>query len=1013
MTASMGAHGRLLGTPRFSFDGAVYEPPPTKATALLCYLAIKEDWCSRDELAYVFYADSTDDAARTNLRQVLSTLRRQPYSSGLVTEARRVRWPIQTDVQMLRRAILTEDVASAGAAYGGALLEGLTLVDATEFAAWLDLQRDELHAQWRDLLLRHVDQMEPAMAGERLRTVLRHDSLDEEVLQAYLKVAVAGGQPTAALRAFRAFRHNLNDELGVEPTVATLALAETLEQMRASDTHDVTRANAGTPKRRTSTSVGLGGPATATSFVGRAAESSAAAELLRQRDCRLLSIVGAGGSGKSRLALQVASLLDAEYPDGRTFVALDSLTVADAIPATIAAALGLAAEGRSDPLGLVIDAIGEGAVLLVLDNFEHVLDGAAVCSRLLGSCPNLDLIVTSRERLNLVEEWVLSLQGMDVPTANSSTEEMRAADSVTLFIARARQVRHDFAVGADDVAAIAEICRLVEGYPLAIEIASTWVRTMSPADIAASLLQSDDVLERPTRNVPARHRSMHATFEYSWALLPPAEQVALRDLSVFIGGFLPEAAAAVTGVSVMQLTSLVDKSLLRVSADGRYDRHPLLHQFTAEKLADVPAIGADLGERHGRYFLRLLRERSGDLYTRRRPEAVTLFEAEHPNLVAAWRWAVATVQVQELAATTVVFHAAFSRHLVEGRALLAEAIACLDASDAEHQSALSYLLVAQAHFIFMQHGVTAEHDASIEYATELATLRDDPVAKMYCLIGRGVSWSVKGDVERASAANREGLELARVHGGPGVVGIFLANQLALEWHHSEESAFVAQARAAAAETEALGDAVTSAHFVMWQGIYLLEHGDEQGEALVQVGLQQLRSIGDRWLEPFGLLASRAAQRGEHAEAEALAQEGFVRARKSGAGQSIANMLLVLGEVASARGEHVVAAVRYSQGFQAALLVNNSELICSALIGFVGEQARLGRLDVAATLLAYVKQLPEANRAMEEITRLDGDLSTRLPEREFVAAVERGSALDLQHVTAELSAFESVSEADRT
>lgn len=890
----MGAFGRLLGTPRFTFGDAVFEPPPTKATALLCYLAIKGEWCGRDELVYVFYADSTDDSARANLRQVLMSLRRQPYSSGLVTESRRIRWLIPTDVQALREAIQAEDVAAAGAVYGGALLDGLTLVDAPEFRAWLDQQRDELHAGWRDLLLAHVESVEPARAVDLLRAVLGHDALDEEVLQAYLRVATVGGHSTAALRAFSAFQHNLRDETGLEPTAVTLALAEELERVRASGAHDVGGSPARPVGRRGSSPLSLGVAAATTSFLGRIDESSAAASLLRQRDCRLLTIVGAGGAGKSRLAVQVAEQLEADYTDGRTVVALDSVTVADSISATIATALGLPVDGTADPLELVIDVIGEGSVLIVLDNFEHLLDGAAVCSRLLDSCPHLDLIVTSRERLNLVEEWVLSLGGLTVPVVGSSTEDMCASDSVALFIKRAKQVRHDFTAEADDIAAIAEICRLVEGFPLAIEIAATSLMTMSPAAIADSLAHSIDVLERSTRNVPARHRSMRATLEYSWALLSPSEQVALRDAS---------------------------------------------------------------------------------------------------------------------AATTVVFHGAFSRHLVEGRALLEEAIACLDEREPAHQSALNYLFVSLGHFIYLQYGVTAEFDAAIEHALNLATLRQDPLARMYGLIGLAIGSIAKGDVVRARESNREGLELARVHGQSHVLGTFLLNNLNLEWRFGEEGDFVAVARAAAAETEAVGDEVNAATITLWLGSYLVEHADEEGEALVQDGLRRLRSIGDKWLEPFGLLASRAAQQGDHDKAETLAQKGLVLARRSDARHSTANMLIVLAELASARGDHDVAAVRFAHGYRAALTINHAQLTGLALVGYVGESVHLGELDKAATLLAYLERSPEATWVTEEITKLGEELSARMSADDLAAAVERGSSVAPQQVAAELAAAESTMDTD--
>lgn len=1002
MVVSMEAHIRLLGSPRFRFGDAVFEPPPTKATALLCYLALKGGWCSRDELLYVFYADTPESAARRNLRQILTTVRRLPYSHGLESEHSRVRWPVAVDVHEFQRAVAGGDVSRAGEVFGGMLLEGFTTLEAPEFQAWLVQQRDELFGLWRELLLEHATGLEPTRAAEWLRGLLRYDSLDEAALQAYLRVSLDGGHVTNALRAYGAFRHNLHGELGVEPSPATEALAAELQDRHGAEVAVSTQRTALVPRLvQAAEPVGL--PGAGTAFVGRTREVAAATELLSKQECRLLTILGAGGVGKSRLAWEVARANAVGFPDGCLFVGLDSLTSPDAIPTTLAAALGFDLADQPAPLQQVIDAIGGAGVLIVLDNFEHLLEGARVCSHLLAGCPGLTLLVTSRGRLNLIEEWVLPLGGLTVPAAGDDPHTALEADAVTLFVKRATQVRNDFTLSASEAAAVVEICRLLDGYPLAIEIAATWVRALSCMDIAASLQRGIDLLHRSTRNVPERHKSVRATLEHSWSLLSDEERRALRDLAVFVGGFRADAAETVAGVPVETLADLVDASLLRLSGDGRYDRHPLLYQFTYEKLEERPSLRDEIRERHGRYFLRLLRERSGDLQTHERRAALSLFEQEHPNLVAAWRWAVAAVEVEELAATTWALDTVLTHRPLEGRALLAEAIACLDEREPTHRPALAYLLIQQAHFIYQLHGADAEHDASIERGLTLFRELGDRHGLMRGLFGLAVSRHTKGHSEDARLLLRDGLDLARAHGTPRDISLYLLNLLDIEQELAEPARVTTLFEEAATEFDALGDPISAAKVTFGLGAYLIEHGDpERGEALIEDGLGRIRLVGDRRLEPLGFLAVRAAERGDHREAESLAQEWLALALKSGGRQETINAHLVLGRIADLRGEHRLAGARLAHAWREAVALGELSMAAWAGLGLVRSFLAVGEAEEAATLFAFVRRRDEARRYQETVAVLGEELRSLLSAEALVEASDRGRELTLERVAARLA-----------
>ncbi|MFA5551339.1 MAG: BTAD domain-containing putative transcriptional regulator [Trueperaceae bacterium] len=963
-------------------------------------------------MLYVFYPDVPESAARRNLRQILSSLRRAPFSQGLHSDPQRVRMTVPTDVKEFLAALTVQDVVRASELFGGTLLEGATGVDAHEFQSWLEAQRSELLSGWRDLVLTHAATLEPARAGEALRTLLRYDSLDEDVLQAYMRVSHAAGQTTAALRAFRAFEHNLLSEMGLEPATDTLELAAQLAAQRG--TSDLgTAAISVVPSRQGSQPVAATQPelpwvaarGAGTAFVGRRDETTAIAALLHEPDCRLLTLLAAGGTGKSRLAWEVANQQRAEFGGGCYFVELDSLTSESAVPATIAAALGIAAEDRVRPLKPVVAAIGNRHVLITLDNFEHLLGGATLCSELLAGCPNLKLLVTSRERLNVLEEWVLPLEGLSMPPEGATDTEALATDSVALFVKRATQVRHDFSMSHADVTAIRRICRLVEGSPLALEIAATWVRALSCEQILAGLERSIDFLQRPTRNVPERQRSVRATLEYSWGLLSPEEQQDLRKLAVFLGGFMPEAAADVANVQLAGLTALVDKSLLRTALGGRFDRHPLLYQFTREKLAEEPALQKELEELHGRYYLRLLRDNYGGLETKDHQEALALFEDEHANVIAAWRWAVATTRVDELRESTWALDSVLTFRVPEGRAMIAEAIAGLDEGNPTHRSALAYLLIQQGHFIYLLHGASPEHDASIERGLRLFRQLGEPVGLMRGLIGLGVSRESKNDLQGARDIFLEGLELARVHGTPRDVSLYLSNLLNVERELSEPAAFVALCDAATEELTALGNTVVPARIVFGLGTYLLQHGDaEAGQALAEEGLEQLRQVGDRRFIPFGWLALQAAQRGDHQEAESLAQEGYAVVMEAGDRFDEVVLLQVLGQVAHLRGERELAAQRLSEALRAAVAISHGGLLVDTLLQLAEVLATAGDLEQAATWLGFVRvQEGLTRRHLQKVEAQVKDVRRRLEEEALASSFERGGRLTLESVVGELVA----------
>ncbi len=383
-------------------------------------------------------------------------------------------------------------------------------------------------------------------------------------------------------------------------------------------------------------------PAHSTSFVGRESELAEISDLLGTPECRLLTVTGPGGVGKTRLAIEAAK--STSFSNGAYFVPLQPLTSNEFMVAAIADSLNLTFFSEQDRKTQLLSALYEKHILLVLDNFEHLIEGATLLTEILEAAPKVKLLVTSRERLHLREEWVLSVGGLTFPK-NECVTEPDGYSALQLFTQHAR--RAGYKPVHTDVASIARICQLVEGIPLAIELAAAWVRVMPCSEIAYEIERSLDILTTSTSNMPEKHRSMRATFEYSWKLLSDEERKVFRKLSVFRGGITREAAEQVTGASLFILSALVDRSLLRVDAAGRYSLQELLRQFADYQLENSGEAEA-VHDAHCAYYAAFLHRLENDLKGPQQIHALDEIEAQLDNIRVSWRWAVMQGKASEI-----------------------------------------------------------------------------------------------------------------------------------------------------------------------------------------------------------------------------------------------------------------------------------------------------------------------------------------------------------------------------
>jgi predicted ATPase len=479
------------------------------------------------------------------------------------------------------------------------------------------------------------DRTDTRAGVEVARRMLELEPLHEEAHRALMWFLAAGDQRGAALAQFETCRYLLREELGQDPSPATTTLRDQIAHAGG-----FTDLPPGSGARTTGEGSGAPvAPGPLTSLIGREGDLARLHALLDDPACRLVTLVGPGGIGKTRLALEAGATRRGRRRDGVVTVSFAGTSparpeeAADLVVTNLAAALGVSLAVPRDPRELLADVLAGRELLLVLDNLEQLRDAAGVLAELLGRAPGVQVLGTSRRRLGLGVEWLVEVPGLPCPPPGADVEAA-GYPAVQLFEDRARLLRPGFRPAAD-LAAVGRVCRLVAGVPLAIELAARWVRSASPAAIADRLAAGGELLATTAPDVEPRHRSMASVLDWSWELLGDGERQALARLSVMRGGFdLDDAAAAVAGAGLPLLAGLVDHSLVEAGEDGRHGMHELLRQYAAQRLAADPAEQTEVRRRHAAHFASLLPDPGQAL-----PDVAAL-DADVENLRAATDWLV-------------------------------------------------------------------------------------------------------------------------------------------------------------------------------------------------------------------------------------------------------------------------------------------------------------------------------------------------------------------------------------
>lgn len=432
-------------------------------------------------------------------------------------------------------------------------------------------------------------------------------------------------------------------------------------------------------------------PTQMTSFIGREAQIEAIKNLLK--DTRLLTLTGPGGTGKTRLSIRVAEDLLDEFDDGVYFVDLAPITNSDAIPATIGAVLGATDHVNEATIKSIKQTIGDRYLLLVIDNYEHVIDGASMVSDLLMGTEHLKVLVTSREALRLSGEQEFSVPPLNFNENNS--------EAVTLFVQRAQMILPSFKLDSGNLEDIVTICQRVDGLPLAIELATGWLKTLSPHDILQQIQHNIDILLSRSRDIPDRHRSIRAVFDHSLQMLKPHEQKVFSCLSVFRDGFTREAAEEVANADLLTLSVLIEKSMIRRSANDRYGIHELMRQY-GENLLEKAGHIDSVNVAHMNYYATFASSHVHHLKTEQQIEVHQTLKHDTANLVKAWQSAIHYVNYDTIDAMTEVLSINYqiSKQQYSMESLIDDAIQKLQAPKKEsNQKVLNRLIAWKSYFV--------------------------------------------------------------------------------------------------------------------------------------------------------------------------------------------------------------------------------------------------------------------------------------------------------------------------
>lgn len=864
---------------------------------LLAYLAL-EGPKERSFVADLFWLGSPDPLNR--LSTTLSRLR--DVAEGLFhADDQRVWTDLETDAHVLLAAAERGDHDAVVEAYAGPFLGRLSVQGSVELQEWIHAKREFLAGLVRASLIaiaqrdvaagRYYVAAKAAERGFRLEGAAPPSSRE---LATMYTVLLAGDNIYA--KEVRGDAAELGVSLPSSPAEARAQL------------NSLAEARAERAERRLAPDV----PTASGPLVGRELEVQRVLELLADPECRLLSIMGPGGIGKTRLALEVASRAGSVFEDGVCFVPLVTVDEPARMADAIAGRLGISLSD-SDPEAQLIRGLAARSLLLVLDNLEHLLGGVDLVARIVDSAPSVKVLATSRERLRLRAEWAFPLSGLAYPPAgpeDALDHEHQNYGAVELFVQSARRVRRGFRLDAASQRPVMRICRAVGGMPLALELAAGWLDTLPLADVAVEVEREIDLLETTASDVQERHQSMRVVFESSWTRLSEEERSIVARLSIFAGSFGRESAAAVAGADLRSLRSLVSKSFVALE-DDRHVMHELLRQLAAKALQSDAQQRVITEERYANHFLERLEHELPNFKGPEQRAVLARIARDLPNIERAWRSALERSDWSRISRTVTALSVFFHHTNRDGEGAEAFELAFdrLDRAGPElTEEARIAILAAFASFQIAVHGRVRDAEAATRSAIERYERMDprpdiDPMCHPYYAGWK--SAALRGEAKTALAYS-ERLRDALLPSYPIRAAFSAGAFTALSYAHLGELDLAQRLfEEAYAVTLAAGEDLHAENLTALLGGIALERGElEVAERYLEACLRMAEKHGvhRKKVEAWYGLARVALERGDLDEAELRIQKALRVSSRLGIVRTEAALNAYSAQISLRRGD---------------------------------------------------------------------------------------------------------------
>jgi predicted ATPase/transcriptional regulator with XRE-family HTH domain/Tfp pilus assembly protein PilF len=745
-------------------------------------------------------------------------------------------------------------------------------------------------------------------------------------------------------------------------------------------------------------------PRSLTPFIGREPELNALSQLLADADCRLLTILGPGGIGKTRLAVEAAQHSRELFMDGVWFIPLVSLQSPTLIVPAIASSINFKFQDSTNPQGQLLRYLRTKNTLLLLDNAEHLLEGMDVLTEILNDCPQVKLLVTSRERLNLLSEWVFEIQGLPLPSSDQ-VEQFEAYSAVALFLQNARRVRTGFELRENERKWVLKICQTMEGMPLGIELSAAWIGLLPIEEIAKEIERNLDFLSVSIRDLPERHRSLRATLDHSWKLLKPEEKLTLSRLSVFHGSFSRDAAQVICGATLPILSSLKDKTLLYRNDQEFYSLHEIIRQYARQKLVELPDELERIRDLHGMYYVHCLAEWEKALQSSQQVETFNQMAQVIDNLSQGWRHMVTScrpgagknsklcAELLHSALFSISLFYEMHRRSLEAIALFKESVEYLQAIQDEFEETednlrfISVLGHIMAH-LGLHHIYILKYEKASEIlkqAIQLLEQSNSKVERAQAQVMLAAVYNFRGQLQDSTALLEESRDIFREEGNDWWYLLSITNNahdyLSLGKHQESEALFEEGFRLVLPGDLRLGLVLRSGY-----GYLLTLKGDYvRAERLLQEALQLSDQFGnDRQTNSILFNLGRVALATERIKlAEEYYQKCIDLQIKYGDDDDLAMMRIYLGKSFAARHERLAALDQFRQAIKIGQQLGKFFIIYWGLVNIARTYLEQGQSRKALDISTPLMHSPvEFIRIQDEAFRLFEDLKAVFPDVEI-------------------------------